>query len=148
MQQSQIQNIAPLWRMYMPFPILPPMIPQQYCPPQQSQTTNEFINIGSGNQGGNPSPVTVTEVTTATYDILFTDYMLCVDYQATSPVLTLPEGIRGTVYIIKDCGGEANTIPITIQGFNGELVDDGVATINTNYGSIQIIFNGSNWSIV
>lgn len=150
MEQQQIQNIAPLWRLYMPLPIMPPIIPQQYCPPQNIQTSNEYINIGSGNQGGNPSPVTVTDVTTATYDILPTDYFLCVDYQvAPGPVLTLPEGIIGTVYIIKDCGGEATTIPITVQGFNGELVDGAInATINTNYGSIQVVFNGSAWSIV
>ena len=117
--------------------------------PQQIINDNDTINVGSGTQiiNGNPSPVTVTNVTTPTYTALATDYMLCVD-TATNPVtITLPTGILGTVYIIKDCSGDANTNPITIQG-TGQLVDGSTATINTPYGSIQVIFNGVEWSIV
>ena len=119
--------------------------------PQQIVNDNDNINIGSGNQiigGGNPSPVTVTDVTTLTYTALATDYFLCVD-TATAPVtITLPTGILGTVYIIKDCSGDAATNPITIQGTGGELVDGSVGTINTPYGSVSLIFNGTEWSIV
>jgi hypothetical protein len=147
MEQQQIQNIAPLWRMYMPFPILPPIVPQQYCPPHSTQTTNEYINIGSGNQGGNPSPVTVTQVTTPTYTALPTDYFLCVDVAA--PVtITLPTGILGTVYIVKDCDGDATTNIITVQGTDGQLIDGAATTlVNAPYGALQLIFTGTEWSI-
>lgn len=119
-------------------------------PQQQIVSDNDNINIGSGNQiigGGNPSPVTVTQVTTPTYTALATDYFLCVDVAA--PVtITLPTGILGTVYVVKDCDGDANTNPITINGTGGQLVDGSSATINSPYGSISLIFNGTEWSIV
>lgn len=141
----QYQRISPYWASWMP-PIEPLMPPTGA---QQIFNDNDTINVGSGNQiiGGNPSPVTVTNVTTPTYTALATDYFLCVD-TATDPVtITLPTGILGTVYIIKDCSGDANTNPITIQG-TGQLVDGSTATINTPYGGIQVIFNGVDWSIV
>lgn len=121
-------------------------------PQQNIISDNDTYNIGSGTQiidvGGNPSPVTVTNVTTPTYTALATDYFICVD-TATAPVtITLPTGILGTVYIVKDCSGDAATNPITIQGTGGQLVDGSIATINSPYGSISFVFNGTEWSIV
>lgn len=147
----QYQNITPYWSLLMP-PIerlAPAGIPG--IPQQQIVSDNDNINIGSGNQiingGGNPSPVTVTQVTTATYTALATDYFLCVDVAA--PVtITLPTGVLGTVYVIKDCDGDATTNNITIQGTGGQLVDGSTGVINIPYGSISLIFNGTEWSIV
>jgi hypothetical protein len=144
----QYQRISPYWAALMP-PI-EPIVPTQFVVPQQIVNDNDNINIGSGNQiinGGNPSPVTVTNVTTPTYTALLTDYFLCVDVAA--PVtITLPTGILGTVYIVKDCDGDATTNIITIQGTGGQLID-GAATalINTPYGSLTFVFNGTEWSI-
>lgn len=142
--QNQTQGIAPItfFPPFPPFPIVPLYIPQ-------SGSDNDIINVGSGsiNIGGNPSPVTVTQVTTAEYTATATDYFLCVDVAA--PVtITFPTGILGTVYIVKDCDGDAFTNPITIQGTGGQLVDSGTATINTPFGSLSFIFNGTEWSIV
>lgn len=96
---------------------------------------------------GMPGLVPVTDVVTSTYTALATDYFLCV--LTNGPVtITLPTGILGTVYIVKDCFGDANNNPITIQGTGGQLVDGSTATINSPYGSIQLIFNGTDWSIV
>lgn len=142
--QSQYQRLNPIWGGWVP--PLPALEPIGF--PQQIFNDNDIINVGSGSIGGNPSPVTVTNVTTPTYTALATDYFLCVD-TATDPVtITLPTGILGTVYIIKDCSGDASTNVITIQGTGGQLVDDSVATVNAPYGSIQVIFNGVDWSIV
>jgi hypothetical protein len=91
--------------------------------------------------------VAVTDVTTATYTALSTDYFLCVLTNGLVTI-TLPAGILGTVYIVKDCFGAAATNPITVQGTGGELVDGSTATINTNFGSLQFVFNGAEWSIV
>ena len=125
---------------------------------------NDIINIGGSMVGppgppgppgpagppgppGLPSPVTVTEVTTPTYTALSTDYFLCVTH-AGQVVITLPVGILGTVYVIKDCDGNASVAaPIIIQG-TGQNVDIGTATINVSFGSITVIFNGTEWSIV
>ena len=142
--QNQTQGITPIafFPPFPPFPIVPLYVPQ-------SGSDNDIINVGSGSItiGGNPSPVTVTQVTTATYTATAQDYFLCVDVAA--PVtITLPTGILGTVYIVKDCDGDAVTNPITVQGTGGELVDGATATINTPYGSISFIFNGTEWSIV
>ena len=114
---------------------------------------NDVINIGTiGEPGppgppGNPSPVAVTEVATAEYTALSTDYFLCVLVIA-QVVITLPTGILGTVYIVKDCSGNASVAsPIIIQG-TAQNVDGGTATINVPYGSVTLIFNGTDWSLV
>jgi hypothetical protein len=92
--------------------------------------------------------VPVTNIATATYTALSTDYFLCVLTNGLVTI-TLPAGILGTVYIIKDCFGNAATNPITIQGTGGQLVDgSATATINTDFGSITVIFDGTDWSIV
>jgi hypothetical protein len=146
----QYQRITPYWASMMP-PIeqfSPSGIPG--IPQQQIFNDNDTFNIGSGNQNvtiGNPSPVAVTDVATPTYTALVTDYMLCV--LTNGPVtITLPTGILGTVYIVKDCFGDAANNPIIIQGTGGQLVDGSTATINSPFGSLQLIFNGTDWSIV
>lgn len=143
----QYQRITPYWATWMP-PI-EPIAPVSFAYPQQIINDNDTINVGSGTQiiNGNPSPVTVTNVTTPTYTALATDYFLCVDTATTPVTITLPTGILGTVYIIKDCSGDAVTNPITVQG-TGQTVDGSTATVNTPYGSISLIFNGTEWSIV
>jgi hypothetical protein len=103
---------------------------------------------GPPGPAGNPSPVAVTDVATATYTALSTDYFLCVLTNGLVTV-TLPTGTVGKVYMVKDCFGNAANFPITIQGTGGQLVDGAAnATINTNYGSLQFVFNGVDWSIV
>jgi hypothetical protein len=120
---------------------------------------NDIISINNGGgvgppgppgppgPAGNPSPVAVTDVATATYTALPTDYFLCV--LTVGPVtITLPTGILGTVYIVKDCAGNAQLAPITIQGTSGQLIDGSTtATINTNYGSVTFVFDGTEWNI-
>ena len=102
---------------------------------------------GSAGPPGIPGLVPVTDVTTATYTATATDYFLCV--LTIAPVtITLPLGILGTVYIIKDCSGNASpTSPIIVQG-TAQNIDIGTATINAPFGSITVVFNGVDWSIV
>jgi hypothetical protein len=56
--------------------------------------------------------------------------------------------VTGTTYRIKDSVGSAaaNNISVTPSGKN----IDGVATflINTNYGSIDITYNGTEWNVL
>lgn len=102
--------------------------------------------VGPQGPPGSPGLVPVTDVTTATYTALDTDYFLCVQ-TISQVVITLPIGILGTVYVIKDCTGNAASIsPIIIQG-TGQNVDIGTATINVPFGSITVVFNGTEWSI-
>ena len=145
--QYQYQGIAPI-PFFPPFPPFAPI--PLYTQASNACSDNDIINVGSGNItiGGNPSPVTVTEVTTSEYTATAEDYFLCVDTSTQSVAITLPTGILGTVYIVKDCAGDANTNNITVAGSGGELVDGSTATINSPYGSLSFIFNGSEWSIV
>ena len=62
--------------------------------------------------------------------------------------ITLPTGVLGTVYVVKDCGGAAGTNAITIQGTGGELIDGAAtAVVNTNFGSLTFVFNGTEWNV-
>jgi hypothetical protein len=147
MSQSQSQGFLP-FPMYPPFPTFP--------------DCDLFINnstivgppgppgppgpIGPPGPPGTPGIVPVTDVTTATYTATTNDYFLCV-LTVAPVIITLPPGILGTVYIIKDCSGNAANAPITVQG-TAQNVDIGTATINVPFGSITVVFNGSNWSIV
>lgn len=141
--QNQYQSIAPItfYPPFPPFPIIPLYTPG---------SDNDTINVGGGTiiNNGNPSPVTVTQVTTPEYTVTAQDYFLCVDTSTTPVAITLPTGILGTVYIVKDCSGDADTNNITVTGTGGELVDGSTATINSPYGSLSFIFNGTEWSIV
>jgi len=141
---------------FLPFPAIP------ICPPFVDDCDLFINNISTSTTPGPPGPpgpqgppgppgtpglVPVTEVTTAEYTALSTDYFLCV-LHAGQVIITLPIGILGTVYIVKDCDGNASpATPIIVQG-TAQNVDIGTATINASFGSLTFIFNGTNWSIV
>jgi hypothetical protein len=91
--------------------------------------------------------VAVTTVTTTPYNVLFTDYMLAVDV-GTPASIVLPISPIGTVFVVKDIDGDAATNPITVAGLGSTIDGSPTATINTNYGSLTFIFNGTEWSIV
>lgn len=62
-------------------------------------------------------------------------------YMPTSP-------LNGQQVTISDEEGNAETFPITVNG-NGNLIDDSAtALINTNYGSITILYNGIFWKVI
>lgn len=137
---QQYQTISPFM-----VPFVPPYLPPVLTPQIDAHT--DIVNV-NGTIGGNPSPVSVTNVTTPTYTALATDYLLAVDTSVHATTITLPTGKLGTVYIIKDLIGNAATNPITIIGTGGELIDGSSATINVPYGSISLVFTGTSWSIV
>jgi hypothetical protein len=91
--------------------------------------------------------VAVTTVTTTPYNVLFADYMLAVDVGAPASIV-LPIAPIGTVFVVKDIDGDAATNPITVAGLGSTIDGSPTATINTNYGSLTFIFNGTEWSIV
>jgi hypothetical protein len=141
----QFQTLAPLLPIFIP-PSFPP-INRTYIP-QDCVDHDTIINYEDNDViVGNPSPVSVTEVNTPTYIAKSTDYFICVVYVG-SVQITLPIGKIGTVYIIKDCDGNASkTTPIYIHG-SGETIDSGTAIIDSPFGSVSVIFNGVQWSVV
>jgi hypothetical protein len=90
--------------------------------------------------------VPVTIVTTTPYPVLLTDYAVEVNVAGPSSVV-LPVAPVGTVFIVKDISGLASTNPITVTA---STTIDGAASalINTDYGSLTFIFNGTEWNIV
>ena len=97
---------------------------------------------------GSPGLVPVTVVTTTPFNVLLGDYLLAVNVAGPSSII-LPVGAPiGTVFIVKDTSGLANTNPITISAPTSTI--DGAATyvLNTNYGSVTIVRTSAEWSVV
>ena len=86
------------------------------------------------------------------YTILVTDYIIGkTGITGGGDTLTLPAiaGVTtGQTFIIKDERGGAGTDNITIDG-NGAETIDGAATavLSTNYGAVNVYYNGTEWSI-
>lgn len=98
--------------------------------------------------GGFEGKFTATAVS---YTALTTDVLIGVTDTAAARTITLyaAAGNVGKILVIKDQSGLAATNNITIDGNAAENID-GTATkaINTNYGSMTLYCDGSNWFIV
>lgn len=101
---------------------------------------------GPAGPPGIPGLVPVTEVTTTPFAADLTDYYLAVDV-ATPASVVLPVSPTGTVFVIKDIDGDAVANPITITA-STTIDGSASAIINSPYGSITLIFNGTEWNIV
>jgi len=100
----------------------------------------------------NGENINVTTISTATYDLLVTDYILHVTYTATGAVtsLTLPSAqtTSGRTIFIKDAGGNAGTNNITIDTEGSETIDGSATMVmNTDYEAINLYNNGTDWFI-
>jgi hypothetical protein len=72
--------------------------------------------------------------------------MIGVDVAAPATI-ALPVAPTGTVYIIKDIDGDAATNPITITA-STTIDGSATATIDVNFGAIELVFNGTEWNII
>lgn len=168
--QQQRQNLPFKW------PIVPnilpsmlPMVPCIFPPPPIIDDCDLFINsnisIGPpgppgppGPQGpqGDPGPqgppgsladVPVTLIDTDTYTPTADEYFLGVIYNGTVTI-TLPAGTLGKVYVVKDAVGDANTNPITVVPTASTLDGEVSYVLDTDWGSISLIYNGIEWNVV
>lgn len=92
-------------------------------------------------------PVRIALVTPDT--VLATDSI--VSYELTVPAataVTLPAGITGTVYYLKDGSGTAAANPITITPTASTIDGAATAVINSNFGAITLAFTGTQWIIL
>ena len=63
--------------------------------------------------------------------------------------VNLPVGVAGQVFAIKDKGGNAGTWPITIVPNGAETIDSAATyAFNAAFKSIQLVFSGSDWSVI
>ena len=125
-------------------------------------TTLSKLSIGSSSQvltvnGGLPSwgnPLAAGQIVAITtpgaypYTTLATDFVILVDSSAARTITPLGSPTTGQMYRIKDNTGSAalNNITITPSGKN----IDGAASkiINSNYGSVDIVYNGTQWNLL
>jgi len=75
-----------------------------------------------------------------------------VDIAVPGPVavaVNLPAGVLGRVFNIKDGLGLASVVtPITITPAAGTIDGAATATIDTPYGSLTLVYNGTQWIIL
>lgn len=91
--------------------------------------------------------INTTLVTTAAYTALGTDDYIGVNHVGATTI-TLPTGITGKEYIVKDESG-ALLPAITITGTGGQLIDGAAtASITLGFGSLSFVFRGTQWHIV
>lgn len=88
---------------------------------------------------------TGVETFTAASDTLDSSNHTCLcDCTLNAITINLPVGVSGTQYVIKKTDATANAVTIDANG--AELIDGaGTATITTQYESITIVSDGSNW---
>lgn len=79
-----------------------------------------------------------------------TDEVVSVQVPGPVPVaVTLPVGVTGRTYVIKDgLGLAAPATPITITPAAGTIDGAATATINVPYSSLTLIYNGTQWLIL
>jgi hypothetical protein len=85
---------------------------------------------------------------TVDYAAVYQDYYIAVINTAATRTITLPTTgvIKNQVFVIKDESGGAGTNNISVIVAGGATID-GLTTypINTNYGSITVVYNGTNY---
>ena len=102
----------------------------------------ELIIIGGDVRGGGPSPNIEKAVN---YTITLADHTVIATVDGLTFTLPTAVGLEGKEYILKlDVLG---TLTIATDG--SETIDDGAtAVLTTQYESITVISNGTNWDIV
>lgn len=84
-----------------------------------------------------------------TVDTTSTDHYILANTTSAALTVTLPAPVRGRRFKIKDSGGVAGTNNITVSPHSTEKIDGAASqTIATNYGSLSLISDGTNWFLV
>jgi len=92
--------------------------------------------------------VAVTAPGAYPYTTLANDYVIIVDTTSARTINLIASPVTGQTYRIKDNTGSAATNNITISPAAGNI--DGAASfvINTNYGSVDVVYNGTQWNLL
>jgi hypothetical protein len=73
-----------------------------------------------------------------------------VNTASTANTINLPNAPKtNEIFVVKDRTGNASTNNITVTTPGGAVLFDGSTSfvIDSNYGSIQVIFNGTNYEV-
>ena len=89
----------------------------------------------------------IQTVTLASDTLVNTDHTNLCDCTSNAITINLPTAVAGLRYEIKKIDSSSNAV--TIDGFGSETIDGGLtAVINTQYESVTIVSDGTNWFIV
>lgn len=102
---------------------------------------------GPTGPAGTVANVPVTLVDADTYVPTADEYFLGVIYDG-AVTITLPASTTGKVYIIKDAVGDAQANPITIAATGSTIDTLATYTLNINWSSVTLVFNGIEWNVV
>jgi len=105
-------------------------------------------NVGPQGPAGNVSPVATTIVTSSPYFVTPTNYFLSVNDPSGFANVILPASVTGTVFIVKDDSGDALNNPIRITANGAQIDGSTTGIINSDYGSLTFIYNGTQWNVV
>ena len=112
--------------------------------------TNGAGTITIAANGGGELNITSLDDTDSPYTVLSTDEYLSCDVSSGTLTIDLPDApTTGRVVRIKDSTGNAATNNISVTTAGGVVTIDGVTTftMNTNYESISVIFNGTSYEV-
>lgn len=154
---DQLQSIQPL------LPIMPvtpslisfPIQQRQSFSPMVTPILDDFDSVISSsivsvNSNNSSLLVPVVIVTNSPYLGLSTDFFIGVNNVSAVPFsVVLPANPQtGKIYIVKDVLGTAQAENITITAVGHTIDGSSSAIINTNFGSITLVFDGAEWSLV
>lgn len=118
--------------------------------------TNNVLNVASIDASGSTDWTNTTSQTASGTNGSYTttgERYIFVDTATNSTAYTVTlasaDATLGRTIEIKDSGGGAGTNGITINTESTETIDGGSSTsISSNFGSVTVVWNGSEWSIV
>lgn len=105
---------------------------------------------GSFSYGSSNNLYEYTNVATSPYVVTADDYYLSVNSSSIPITIELPDAPQAKrVFIIKDRAGNCSTNNITVTTVSGLANIDGNTTfvMNTDFMSIQLVFNGFNYEV-
>lgn len=90
------------------------------------------------------------KTTSGAYDVTATDYIVIVNKASgEATAVNLPASpATGRVLIIKDGKGDAATNNITLTPAAGTIDGGASVVITSNYGSVAIVYNGTQWNVI
>lgn len=121
-----------------------------------------FVGAGGITTSASGSTVTITgagsgtvtlnytAVSSSPYVVQATDDFLGVDTSTIAITIQLPDApATGRTYVVKDATGNAITHNMTVTTVGGAVLIDGATSVimNTNYESLQFLFNGTAYLI-
>lgn len=82
------------------------------------------------------------------YLTLITDQVILVNTGSARTINLVASPVTGTIFRIKDATGSGAANNITITPNAGNIDGAGTYVINSNYGSVDIVYSGTQWNVL